>query len=76
MVEKKVLKLTTECPCELFVGLFGIDADGNQPECGHCIEVETDQYEIYRDEFHLLVSVTCPNCQQTLDPGDAIWSEI
>jgi len=64
------MKLEATCRCELFAGFFGIDASGNQPECGNTIEIDVELDDLIKvddDSFCLPYSIECESCGFTHD---------
>jgi hypothetical protein len=57
-------KLRTECGAELWAGFFGINTNGDQPECTEEIIEEVDEDCIERDESGIrpCYAVRCPKC--------------
>ena len=54
----------------LWAGFFGIDTDGNQPECNNEIEAEFSEGEIEYDaalEGYITSAFTCPRCKNVLE---------
>jgi hypothetical protein len=65
-----MVMLKTTCEGELWAGFFGINANGDQPECDAEITIEveedcteTDKYGNIRPSF----SVECPKCHRDID---------
>ena len=66
------------CNCEIFAGFFGIDANGNQPECGNVLRIEVDEDEIeYEDDLiKLPYSVKCDSCGYSHDSGWTLFEKV
>ncbi len=58
------MKLQTTCEAEIWSGFFGINENGDQPECGAVIEEEVEEDCVERDEYGIrpCYSVRCPKC--------------
>lgn len=63
------MKLRTTCEAILWVGFFGINENGDQPECGCEIEeeVEDDCIDTESPGIRPSYSVRCPKCGSLLE---------
>lgn len=62
--------LRTTCEMEIWSGFFGIDCEGNQPECGCEVEIEVELESIEVDADGTLrpcFGVQCPGCKCLLE---------
>lgn len=61
--------LITTCGNEIWSGFFGINANGDQPECGCEIEIEVDDdcIEYEGKTLRPAFSVQCPKCGAYLE---------
>lgn len=62
-------KLRTTCERELWAGFFGINENGDQPECSTEIEIEVEEEDIERDKQGIrpYFAVECPKCHGVLE---------
>jgi len=67
------MKLRTTCEKEIWVGFFGMNANGDQPECLEEIEIEVDEDCIDEDHTGIRPSFTveCPKCHSLLE-----WPQV
>ena len=73
-----VVMLRTVCEMELWAGFFGVDTNGNQPECGHefTIEIESDSIAVDVDgTVRPCYGVNCPKCNSLLEWPQA-WEVV
>ena len=63
------MKLSTICGHEKWAGFFGINENGDQPECTEEIEIEVKEDCIEREDenIRLNFSVECPGCGALLE---------
>jgi hypothetical protein len=63
------MRLQTTCEHEIWSGFFGINANGDQPECQTEITIDVEDDCIVREEDTIRpsFSVDCPGCGATLD---------
>jgi hypothetical protein len=73
--QMRAKRLETTCTQELFIGFFGMDANGTQPECGatNTIDVEYGDYTKYEDGYAPLAEHYCISCKAPLI--DQPWYE-
>ena len=74
----EMIKLQTICTMELWAGYFGIDEDGNQPECGEVINIKVEQEDIETDEDGTIrpcYAIRCPKCKMNLEWPQA-WETV
>jgi len=72
------VKLETICEQELWAGFFGINANGDQPECGQEIIIEVEEDCIDTDDdgnIRPSYVVECPKCGALLD-WPQVWTLI
>ena len=66
--------LRTTCGAELWAGFFGIDCNGNQPECGHEFEIEVEEESVEIDkhgDIRVCFGIECPVCKTLLE-----WPQV
>jgi len=65
-----MIRLRTICEGELWAGFFGINANGDQPECMEEIEIDVEDESIEVDSDGTIrpcYSIECPNCHRYLE---------
>lgn len=62
---------------EIWSGFFGIDEDGNQPECGTHIRIEVEEESVVwgKDGPYPCYDIECPKCKGLLDSAYTEWIE-
>jgi len=68
----KHIKLETTCTMEIWSGFFGIDVEGNQPECGEVIQIEVEPDSLIIEDdgtAYPCYSIECPKCKGVLESG-------
>lgn len=63
------MKIRTVCEHEIWAGFFGINENGDQPECCEEIELEVEEDCIESKDgcIRPSFSIDCPKCGATLD---------
>jgi hypothetical protein len=72
------MKLSTTCEHTIWAGFFGINENGDQPECGEVIEIEVEEECVEVDrhgDVRPCFSVECPNCHNDLE-WPQIWEVV